>query len=112
LGVSRRDQREPWADIDLAGLLCRLLVTEAIIGHGPCLSGPALPWDAIRPFELLPPIALTKGDAMMLGVVAAPRWFGVTTGTNEQRHVYASPVDRARLDLVALDNGAFWYEIP
>lgn len=112
LGIVRSAGWEPWIEIDLGELLCRMLAMEAVVGHGPCLAGSELSESSVRPIELLPALELSKGQAQLPGVVATDTWFGVTLGTGDQRSIYASPVDRARQELISMTPHTDWHEIP
>lgn len=108
LGSFDRGRWDSWRSIDLDDLLLRLLATEAVLGHGPCLSGSELPEGLLKPFELLPPVQLRQGPAELMAVVASDTWFGVTSGIGKRRWLYASPIGRARTELEALAPKTPW----
>lgn len=112
LGVTHSGGWTAWVGIDLAELLCRMLAMEAVVGHGPCMAGSELPEDNVRPFEMLQPLELSKGQAQLPGVVATDTWFGVTLGTGSARWIYASPVDRVRQHLLPIAPSADWQQVP
>lgn len=99
---------DSWRSISLDDLLLRLLATEAVLGHGPCLSGSELPEGLLKPFELLPPVQLPQGPAELMAVIASDMWFGVTSGIGQHRWLYAIPIGQARMDLEALAPRTHW----
>lgn len=111
LGMTTGAGWETWLELDLADLLLRLLVTEAVVGHGPCLASPPLPSEVVRPFELLPPL-LVADHAALEGVAGSDAWFGVTTGTGGESMICAAPVERARRELIQLAPYGLWFELP
>jgi hypothetical protein len=91
IGEHLRSGWHTWGRIDLADLLCRLLVHEAVLA-GPYLRGDVRPRVLERAL-LLPPLEFPEGSAGLPGVVAGPAWFGIVSDEGDSWWVRAAPIE-------------------
>lgn len=95
--------------VDLTELLCRVLVTEVVVGHGPCVMG-EVPAAVLAPHVLLPPASLVDGE--LVGVVGTRTWFGVTTGETGTCQLSAAPPEEVRSALGPQVPTTRWFPVP